>query len=60
MDENDLEPKARKPVLKELEILSVEALEDYIRELEAEIVRVRDEIARKQAARTSAESVFRK
>lgn len=60
MDENDLEPKEKKPVLKNLEVLSIEALADYIGELETEIGRVREEISRKQAAQTSAESFFRK
>jgi len=60
MDEQDLEPQNRKPDLKNLEVLSIEALEDYIGELEAEIERVREEIARKNAARSDAESIFRK
>jgi uncharacterized small protein (DUF1192 family) len=60
MDEQDLEPRKRKPDLKNLEVLSIEALEEYIGELEAEIERVRKEIARKNAARSDAESIFRK
>lgn len=60
MDENDLEPKVAKPVVKDLAVLSIEALGEYIGELEAEIERVRGEIARKQAAQESAESFFRK
>lgn len=60
MDENDLEPREKKPVLKDLTVLSIEALEDYIGELEAEIGRIREEISRKQTAQTSAESFFRK
>lgn len=60
MDENDLEPREKKPVLKDLAVLSIEALEDYIGELETEIGRVREEISRKQTAQTSAESFFRK
>ena len=60
MDEQELPPEARQPDLKNLEILSVEALEDYIGELEAEIARVRAEIAKKQQAKSAAESVFRK
>jgi len=60
MDEEDLLPKARKPDLKNLEVMSVEALEDYIAELEGEISRVRAEIAKKESAKSTAESVFRK
>jgi len=60
MDERELEPVTRKPDIKNLEVLSVEALEDYIGELEAEIERVREEIKRKNSARSAAESVFRK
>lgn len=60
MDERDLEPLEKKPDLKNLEVLSIEALEDYIGELQAEIERVREEIKRKNSARATAESVFRK
>jgi uncharacterized small protein (DUF1192 family) len=60
MDEQDLEPRTRKPDLKNLEVLSIEALEEYIGELEAEIERAREEIKRKNSARSDAESIFRK
>jgi len=60
VDERDLEPREKKPDLKNLEVLSIEALEDYIGELQAEIERVREEIKRKNSARSAAESVFRK
>jgi len=60
MDEEDLQPQSRKPDVKNLEVLSIEALGDYIGELEAEIERVRTEITRKQSAQSAAESVFRK
>lgn len=60
MEEDDLQPKRRKPDVKNLEVLSVEALEDYILELQAEIERARTEIARKQSAKSAAESFFRK
>jgi len=60
MDEEDLQPQARKPDLKKLDVMSVEALEDYIADLEGEISRVRTEIAKKESAKSTAESVFRK
>lgn len=60
MDERDLEPGNRKPDIKNLEVLSIEALEEYIGELESEIERVRQEIARKRKAKSAADSIFRK
>jgi len=60
MDENDLEPQKRKPDVKNLEVLSLDALEEYIGELEAEIERTRGEIKRKKSAQLAAESIFRK
>lgn len=60
MQDEDLEPRKQKPVVKNLDILSIEALEEYIVELQAEIERVRAEITKKQGARSAAESVFRK
>jgi uncharacterized small protein (DUF1192 family) len=60
MDEKDLEPQTRKPDVKNLEVLSVEALEEYIGDLKTEIERVREEIKRKNSARSAAETVFRK
>ncbi len=59
MDLDELEP-ARKPEIKNLDVMSVEALGDYIAELEAEIARARDAIAGKETARAGAESVFKK
>jgi uncharacterized small protein (DUF1192 family) len=60
MDDEDLQPQERKPDLKNLEVMSFEALEDYIGDLESEIARVRAEIAKKQSAQSAAESIFRK
>ncbi len=59
MDLDELEP-AKKPEIKNLEVMSVKALEDYIAELRAEIARAQEAITGKQAARTGAESVFKK
>ncbi len=58
MDEDDLLPKAKKPEPKNLEPLSIEALEEYIVELEAEIARVRAEIEAKKSHRGEAEALF--
>jgi len=47
MDTDDLEPEKKKPAPKNLEVMSIEALEDYIADLESEISRVREAIAGK-------------
>jgi uncharacterized small protein (DUF1192 family) len=60
MDILDLEPQAPKPEPRNLDVMSIEALRDYIAELETEIARVRKAIAAKQSARQGAESVFKK
>ncbi len=60
MDIDDLEPQKQKPPKKDLDILSIEALGEYIGELEAEIERVRGAIRHKEAARHGAEAFFKK
>ncbi len=60
MDTDDLEPIKKKPVLKDLEVMSIEALRDYIEDMTAEIRRAEDMIAHKEKARAGAESFFRK
>jgi len=60
MDTDDLEPQQKKPEPKNLDDMSIEALGDYIAELEAEIARVREVIAAKEGARSGAEDFFKK
>jgi len=60
MDPEDLEPRKIAPKPRDLETLSVAALEGLIAELEAEIARVRAAIAIKQAARKGADSFFKR
>lgn len=60
MDTDDLEPPPRKPVKKDLEVMSVGQLEAYIADLEAEIARAREAISHKGTARDHAESFFKK
>lgn len=60
MDIDDLEPKKQPKPKKNLEELSIEALHDYIAELEEEIARTRDSIKSKEAARLGAEAFFKK
>ncbi len=59
MDEDDLQPRAAKPAPKNLKTMSVEGLNEYIAELEAEIDRARAAIAVKEEARGDAQSYFR-
>ncbi|MDJ0948908.1 MAG: DUF1192 domain-containing protein [Alphaproteobacteria bacterium] len=60
MEEEDLEPRTKRPKPRDLEPLSIEALEEYIGELEAEIDRVRQAIAAKQGHRAGAEGLFKR
>ncbi len=59
MDTDDLEPEKKKPEPKNLEIMSIEALGEYIGELEAEIARVGEAIAAKQSAQAQADQFFK-
>ncbi len=59
MDTDDLEPRKEKPKRKDLESMSIEALNDYVGELEAEIERAKLMIAGKEKARSSADTVFK-
>lgn len=60
MDEEDLEPRRKAPKPRDLGPLSIAELEDYIGELEGEILRVRNEIGQKRKQRGGAESLFRR
>ena len=61
MNPDDLEPPKPKSVEPaDLEVMSIEALEEYIAEREAEIARARDAIRKKQSARGVAETFFKK
>ncbi len=59
MDLDDLEPRNKKPEPRNLDVMSIEALDEYIAELEAEIARIRQAIAAKKDARAGANSVFK-
>lgn len=52
-------PKKPETLLRKLDTLSVEGLQEYIAELEAEISRARDEIKRRGSARDKAEAFFK-
>jgi uncharacterized small protein (DUF1192 family) len=60
IDDDDLQPRTARPKPKDLEPLSIEALEGYIGELEAEIGRVRAAIEAKRRQRSAADAFFRK
>ncbi|HEY2889532.1 MAG TPA: DUF1192 domain-containing protein [Dongiaceae bacterium] len=59
MDPEDLEPRKKKVVLRDLDSLSVQELTDYIGEMETEITRVKAKIAAKQAHLSGAASLFK-
>ncbi len=59
MDWNELEPVKKKSEPKNLEVLSIEALGEYIEELQDEIRRVEAAIELKKQARDGADSVFK-
>lgn len=56
-DEN--EPRKKAPQVKNLEPMSVDELESYITDMKAEIIRVQEEIKRKQAHMDAASSIFK-
>lgn len=60
MDAEDLEPLKKKPRPKDLDTMSVDELNAYIAEMEAEIRRVREKIAAKQAHANAAAAFFKK
>lgn len=59
MDIEDLEPRKKSVQPKNLDTLSIEELNFYIAELQAEIERARAKIAAKEAHRAGAASLFR-
>ena len=60
MDPEDLEPRKAKPKPKNLDPLSIDELNNYIAELEAEIARVKSEMAKKSAHLSAAAAFFKK
>ena len=60
MDIDGQEPVKTRSRPMNLEIMSLDALQAYISDLEAEISRARSEIAAKEIARQSAEEVFKR
>jgi len=60
MDEEDLLPQRQRPKPRDLTVLGVTQLEEYVAELEGEIARARAEIAAKRKQRGGAESLFKR
>ena len=60
MDEQDLEPRTKRQKPKDLDVMSMDALNEYIAGLEAEIARARAAIDAKQSHKAAAESFFKK
>ena len=60
MEPEDLEPRTKKPPPKNLHIMGIAELNDYIADLKAEIERAEAMIESKQSARGAADSFFKK
>ena len=60
MDEEDLAPQRQTPKLKDLTLMGIVELEEYIAGLDSEIARARAEIAAKQKQRSGAEAIFKR
>jgi uncharacterized small protein (DUF1192 family) len=60
MDEEDLAPQRQAPKPKDLTLMGIAELEEYIAGLDSEIARARAEIAAKQKQRSGAEAIFKR
>jgi uncharacterized small protein (DUF1192 family) len=60
MDEEDLLPQRQKPKPRDLSLMGVAELEEYIAGMRTEIARVEAEIAEKKKHRGGAEALFRR
>jgi uncharacterized small protein (DUF1192 family) len=59
-DDEDLTPQRQPPKLKDLTLMGIAELEEYIAGLDSEIARARAEIAAKQKQRSGAEALFKR
>ena len=59
MDTDDLDPKTKRPKLRNLDPMGVEELQGYIAELRQEIARVEADIAKKKQHLSAAASLFK-
>ena len=60
IDDEDLAPQLQPRKLKDLTLLGIAELEEYIAGLDSEIARARAEIAVKQRQRSGAEALFKR
>ena len=60
VDDEDLIPRNQPKKLKDLSLMGIAELEEYIAGLDAEIARARAEIAAKQKQRSGAEALFKR
>lgn len=60
MDPEDLEPLKKKTKPKDLDVMGVTELEDYLAELEAEAQRVKQKIEAKKSYLSGADSLFKR
>jgi len=60
VEEEDLVPRNQPKKLKDLTLMGIAELEEYIAALEAEAARARAEIAAKQKQRGGAEALFKR
>jgi uncharacterized small protein (DUF1192 family) len=59
-DDEDLRPQRQPPKPRDLTLLGIAELEEYVAALEAEIARARTEIAAKRKQRSGAEALFKR
>jgi len=59
MELEDLEPRKTKPKPKDLDVMGVEELEEYLAELDTEAARVKEKLAAKKAYRSGVEGLFK-
>jgi uncharacterized small protein (DUF1192 family) len=59
-DLDDLDPKQKKPQLKNLDAMNIEDLKEYVAVLKAELARVEEKIKAKQSHAAVAASLFKK
>ena len=60
MDIDDLEPRKKPAKLRDLDVMGVEELEDYLAELETEANRVKEKIAAKKSYLSGADAFFKR
>ncbi|HEX2888060.1 DUF1192 domain-containing protein [Vineibacter terrae] len=59
-DDDELEPRTKKPQPRNLDPMSVDELRGYIAEMKAEIARVEEKIKAKQAHAAAAQQFFKR